>query len=758
MPFRNRDLRTLMLRASPTMYAGDAARALAQHDNPAEWLLIYQQGGGYVVLSLADLAARLPAESGLLSRSLGQISPTASPAVDAETDPEAARALLARTGYVMVLRDDAPWGVLEREPLALTSPAIDDLLARVKSWVKPGVLADESTPKTPEPPPQLEAVPTRTDRYVNNDFAAADSPSQPLDKKTALRPGQWYYLRVNVGELEETSIDATPAALPDVVLQEDVDIRVVVFSERFTIERDTGVLRVPTSGPASVLEPAALPPGLDTSAGLAHERLLFRLQAPAAVGLADLRVNMYCKGMLIQSRLIAARVGPGRPLTDSGAQRVAVLDFNLSPTLAPSHLADVAPHKLSLMVNTDSAGTHAFRVFGQEGNEVFASSATMSPTELGALIKSVRNPLQLAAWGAAGDWDGKAPYRYDPPSSAQNNWRADVINLALKGFQLYSNRIRPLAGGNRGVDKLRPLMRTPGMVQLANKVSANDVVPIALFYDYDLDTQTGQNITICPQFEASLASGRPLIDEPCFKGDCPNREGHPTVVCPSGFWGFRHDIGMPWAPSYGPEMAKTIAYTGTPTLGIGYYEFPNLGDHLKHLAGLGFTTQQQTNRDQTFAMLKSAGAQLVYFYCHGVVIAPTADTPRPALRLGNPNTGDFIETDNLDAYHIRWDDVRPLVMINGCHTTQLSPEQALSFVSAFVEVAEAAGVIGTEITIFEPLAQAFAEAFLKAFRDGEPFGRAIRMARLELLAKCNPLGLVYQPFAYAGLKLVPAGA
>jgi len=70
MPIRNRDLRTLMLRASPIMFAGEAVRALAQHDNPAEWLLIYAQSGGYVVLRLADLAARLPTDPTLLSRSL----------------------------------------------------------------------------------------------------------------------------------------------------------------------------------------------------------------------------------------------------------------------------------------------------------------------------------------------------------------------------------------------------------------------------------------------------------------------------------------------------------------------------------------------------------------------------------------------------------------------------------------------------------------------------------------------------------------
>ena len=74
-----------------------------------------------------------------------------------------------------------------------------------------------------------------------------------------------------------------------------------------------------------------------------------------------------------------------------------------------------------------------------------------------------------------------------------------------------------------------------------------------------------------------------------------------------------------------------------------------------------------------------------------------------------------------------------------------------------VEKTAAAGVIGTEITIFEELAQAFAEAMIPLFLGGVPLGRAMREARLQLLARNNPLGLAYTPHAYALLRLSPAG-
>jgi hypothetical protein len=84
-----------------------------------------------------------------------------------------------------------------------------------------------------------------------------------------------------------------------------------------------------------------------------------------------------------------------------------------------------------------------------------------------------------------------------------------------------------------------------------------------------------------------------------------------------------------------------------------------------------------------------------------------------------------------------------LVFINGCHTTALEPEKAIQFITPFIENAKAAGVIGTEITIFEPLASVFGEESLRRFLDSETIGHAVRSARLKLLKDGNPLGLVY---------------
>ncbi len=145
---------------------------------------------------------------------------------------------------------------------------------------------------------------------------------------------------------------------------------------------------------------------------------------------------------------------------------------------------------------------------------------------------------------------------------------------------------------------------------------------------------------------------------------------------------------------------------------------------------------------------------MVYFYCRGVAMKQTDQSSRPALMIGSDATPGFFTTTNFRQYRIRWPQARPLVIINSCHTTDITPDQALSFVRTFIEYVEASGVIMSSIPVFEPLAQRFAESFLQLFRQGEPLGRAMRGARLRLLAEYNPLGLVYQGFAYAGLKLI----
>jgi len=137
----------------------------------------------------------------------------------------------------------------------------------------------------------------------------------------------------------------------------------------------------------------------------------------------------------------------------------------------------------------------------------------------------------------------------------------------------------------------------------------------------------------------------------------------------------------------------------------------------------------------------------VYLYCHGGVAGGV-----PFFQVG-PVGARGITADLLFSQRIRWEAPRALVFINGCRTAALEPEKALEFVSILVKWVRAFGVIGTEITVLEPLARVFAEDCLRSFLHGEGVGESVRRARLALLKAGNPLGLAYIPFALAGLRM-----
>jgi len=150
----------------------------------------------------------------------------------------------------------------------------------------------------------------------------------------------------------------------------------------------------------------------------------------------------------------------------------------------------------------------------------------------------------------------------------------------------------------------------------------------------------------------------------------------------------------------------------------------------------------------TFTQLQSTKPQLVYFYCHGGY-----DKDTPYIRVGSENSYEITPTD-FTAYGVRWKEPQPIVFINGCHTLGMDPRLVLDFASTFVISLHASGVMGTEITIFEPLATDFAEEWLARFlTQGETAGEAILKTRLKLLGDGNPLGLVYNLYGNAYLKL-----
>ena len=583
-------------------------------------------------------------------------------------------------------------------------------------------------------------------RVVNTGFAPEANPDDASDPKIPLSVKARYFFWLEIGAPQDKSIEETPVDLPPVPAAARLTVALFSFAGELDLETTAtvGELIVKSDGTVSVTrQPLAESPPPST---LLKSRLFFPVTTPRQSGSYRLRCHIYWGQILLQSRLIRVLVRQQpRRLSRQPALR-SRLDYTLSQTLAPAHLTQLGEHRLSIFMNRNGDGTHSFHFYGTDGQSPFKQDDIRFPEgELHGLINQARGTLRIASWGNDAEWQQGVPYKYKNRQLDLARLQNDLSNMARWGYDFYTKIGDRLAGGVENLEKFEALMVKPGIIQLAMKESPSYVLPAALIYDYPFDTGAAQ-YSLCQNFISAVQAGKPLEDVECFQGNCPSRADL-TTVCPSGFWGFRHYLGMPLSVAKGPDAPPLIPFEGElKTALIVATNLELMTAHVKVLRGLQskISWEYADQRLQAFEVLKKS-PHLVYFYCHGGELRGM-----PYLQVG---TSDLIEGSNLFAYKIRWQTPRPLVFINGCHTTALDPLQALEFISPLVTYSHCAGVIGTEITIFEEMATVFAQECLRLFFAGKPIGAAIRGARLKLLAEGNPLGLVYIPFVLATLAL-----
>lgn len=607
----------------------------------------------------------------------------------------------------------------------------------------------------PPPPPAASPPPERPAREVETGFSPAESPGEPLSSQTPLQPEAeylfWFGIGADTGASIETTPTPTPADLPD---HAQLTVQLFPFDEEIELIGPTrGEVELMPDGRARVSRDAAVAPSwVESQDGL----LFFRVRAGERTGVQRLRCSLYHGSTLLQSRLVSCQVGgeadPERPAL------IADLDYALATSLDLDSLEQVPAHELSLMINGSdgpvAAASHQFSFFS-DGEEPLVANASLGAHEIARAIEATRGALRLASWDTEAEWvDGQNSYRYECNPGKQGDFEQDLITMALRGHRLYVSITRELSEGGATRAALREAMRKPGRIQIASAASGL-YVPAALFYDQPLESapsaESKSRFRLCEEFLAALDGAAPLEEARCLRESCPNHDER-HVVCPSGFWGYRHEIGWP----VGGEAPLTrVDLDGEPRLAIGVSTDSRLEhreEHIEQVLAMGAGAVAES-REAFRDLVKSASPHLVYLYCHGGV---TAAEKVPFLVLGPP------ESDGLDSAYlvdegIAWGDPppRPLVFINGCHTTALGPDQLGDLVGGFVKDANAIGIVGTEVTIFEPLARAFGEDMLASFLDGTmTIGAAIRRARFDLLRARNPLGLVYVPFVAADTRLV----
>ncbi|GGQ71841.1 CHAT domain-containing protein [Couchioplanes azureus] len=587
-------------------------------------------------------------------------------------------------------------------------------------------------------------------QVVSTGFARDWAPDDPLPSDLTLAGGRYLFWLAVAPSAVPGSIDDFPAplTLPDDARTGEL-ITVALFDYPgelgLTAGADVGRLILRGDG------------GVDIDRQPTHDfrsadRLLFPVDVPGSPGTYRLRCNIYCRNTLLQSRVVQVTVSP-TPVRRRDALRTT-LDYVTDSVLDPASLARLPPLRLSVFANNNDDGTHSFRFFG---DSAVKATTVVTAGEAEDFLGRVRRTLSWVAWGDTEGWKAGITFKYLKPRRTPT-FASDLKELALAGYFMWTAVIGGVACTAEGLEDdddspipaLQRLMRRPGLVEFANKVKASYTVPAALLYDFDLDTGVEcEDWTLCEQALAAIDAGADLAGHPCFLGETTHPQ---TVVCPAGFWGFRHGVTLP--QSVGGGSAPTYIEVADDLRVIMGVADRFVGRHtawvLSKLRASGSVADFQ-DREQLLSALRDRrqSPHFVYFYCHG-----TEANGVPALQVGSP-TSLGIDYAQVANGKIFWKRSRPLVFLNGCRTAVVQPKYAMNFVEAFIQRAQASGVIGTEIITDESLGARFGQRFLENFLlRRESVAEAMRSARLSLLTERDPLGMAFVAYAPPRLRLV----
>ncbi|WP_072314923.1 hypothetical protein [Agrococcus sp. Marseille-P2731] len=586
-----------------------------------------------------------------------------------------------------------------------------------------------------------EVVPERTrGALVSSGFSAMDA-TEAWPTRRALQADTTYRFWVEIGDERPTdAIETDGHRLISLPSGTELDIAVFGFDDELQPVEGADQGRMRLVGSAAV--------AIDGRTGAAGGR---RLWLSVRTGAASrrtqrLRWNVYRGNVLLQSRVVTAQVR-AKPSSLRRRALASEVDFSIARDLTATEVATLEPIALSVMINDNGHGTHGFRFFG--GTD-FKQEASIGGAALEQLLEQTRGMLRRVTWG-----DRAEPSleefetlhdRYATPDPAR--LAEDLIALARTGFRVWDALVDGLSGGQ--ADALQVLMQAPGRLQIANRQSAELLVPAACIYDHPL-TVSLADVRICPAFASATG---PLPATECFQGRCPSYASR-DIVCPSGFWGFRHEIGysadLPFAATEGADTLSLTAGPGGPAaFVVGASTDPDLtrrDAHLTQVRQLAGGWQRADSASGLLDLFGSSRPSVVYLYGHG-----GGEDASPFFVVGDDADGPIRRADLRGA--VDWRDAHPLVFLNGCRSSPLRPGAAFSYASGFLHTAHAAGVIGTEISVFESLATAFAEECLRRFvANRESLGAAVRSTRVQLLEQGTPLGLAYLAFGPLDLQL-----
>jgi hypothetical protein len=593
-----------------------------------------------------------------------------------------------------------------------------------------------------DPEPDVLALPPR---WTNVWLTQAPGQEQ-VSPETPLLPGHLYALNVQIG-FTRTGVMTVGAFPLDRLAAEfqqadEVPIEVLAFARSGEVELEVKRVRItlPRFGESGVAKlPFRIPAGESTAP---HRRV---------------RIGIYHGNRLLQSGAIDLSMAPGQATTFER-------DFIASDELLL--VDELPPVAASFFVNQGPDGSHWIGLATAQEPAVL----DLDPTQIQKRVEELRKRYDHA--------QGMNADLYEPPLDPDSlNWGRrveELIELAKLGRRIYFDFIVGHGALHDAQKKLLKdaLSQPDSLIQIARCRESAPGLPWGTFYDYDL--KKGGELSVCKVFTSQVdqtvktGQRQDLLDTPAAcrtRADCPlsQQETARNTVCPFGFWGIRHRIEQPtyavkpsaFTPKPGGEAPRAPwlslkEVTGDASLVVGTWNFPNTPEHLRELNALaqtkgGRAIEAKTERALE-TTLKTSGASIVYFYCHGDELEGSF-----ALKVGDAQAPFMLDADTLSQWEVHWPQA-PLVILNGCETLAVKPEQVHGFLVVLRDMG-ASGVVGPEVPIWTTLARRVGESLVQQFLSGTQLGHALQRVQRDLMRELNPMGLMYVAYARADLKL-----